>query len=205
MTMPAKKATVKKATVKKATVKKATVGRSAATAPTAATKQTPPARRRRPSRRRGQHTGPLLTASGVLGLQEHIDRLRTDLVEYRELMSDPKRDERVVLELERLIEEVTRFEALIAEAVVIDEEAAAAAEVVAVGTRVLVRFADGDTDVVRVVHPAEAFLDEERVSSDAPLAKALIGLSVGDKGQVVAPRGSFGFTVVALGAAVDAA
>lgn len=158
--------------------------------------------RQRPSR--AKKRGPALTASGIEGLTAYMERLRVEQDEYRELMSDPHRDARVVLELERVIEDLATYEALLAESSTIDEAKVEASRVVVLGSRVRVKFAKGASEVVRLVHPAEAFLDEERVSVKAPLAQALVGLAAGDTGKVLAPSGALAFTVVAVGSAVDA-
>jgi transcription elongation GreA/GreB family factor len=155
--------------------------------------------RRRPSRRRKGQTGPALTVEGIAGLSAHLDRLRSEAGLLGELMSDPKRDERVVLDLERILDEIDRFDALLAQARVLDDAAATASETVVLGSRVQVRFDDGSSESVRVVHPAEAFLDDERISARAPLAAAALGLASGDRGVVAAPCGPLAFTVVRIG------
>jgi len=65
--------------------------------------------------------------------------------------------------------------------------------------QVRLTLADGSTDWVRPVHPAEAFLDDERISARAPLAAAVLGLTSGDRGVVAAPCGPLAFTVVRIG------
>jgi transcription elongation GreA/GreB family factor len=164
-----------------------------------------PTTTRAPRRRRVARKGPLvqLTAEGVRGLQEHVARLRAELDGMRELLGDPRRDERLVLDAERLFAEIDSYEGLIAQSDPLDEVAARASSTIVLGSRVAITFADGGREIVRLVHPSEAFLDEERISAQSPLAQALLGLSAGDTAQVKAPAGTIRVTIDAVGADVD--
>lgn len=159
---------------------------------------------RRPRRRRPARKGPLvqLTADGVRGLHDHVDRLRTELDGLREWLGEPGRDERLVLDAERLLSDIDRYEGLIAQAEPLDEAAALASEAIVLGSRVGLTFADGSEEVVRIVHPSEAFLDDERISAHSPLAQALLGLSTGDTAEVKAPAGPVRVTVTGIGGLV---
>ena len=44
---------------------------------------------------------------------------------------------------------------------------------------------------MRPVHPEEATIDDERISWDSPLGRAIMGASIGDKVEVPSPRGSW--------------
>jgi transcription elongation GreA/GreB family factor len=172
----------------------------AAAAPAA----TRPTTTRAPRRRRAARKGPLvlLTAEGVRGLQEHVARLRAELAGMRELLGDPRRDERLVLDAERLFAEIDEYDGLIAQSELLEEAAVDASSTIVLGSRVAIAFADGGREVVRIVHPSEAFLDDERVSAKSPLAQALMGLSAGDTAQVKAPAGTIRVTVEAVGLAI---
>jgi transcription elongation factor GreA len=75
---------------------------------------------------------------------------------------------------------------------VIDEDAAAAApDVVSVGSRVTVEDERGETLEVEISSVGG-------VSPASPLGKALVGASVGDEVEVEAPRGSWRARVVAI-------
>lgn len=69
-------------------------------------------------------------------------------------------------------------------------------DVVQIGDWVTVRI--GDNEEVRhlIVHPAEAGLDQDRISSDSPLAAAVLGHRVKDEVTVEAPSGPYPVTIV---------
>lgn len=167
---------------------------------------TAPAARRTPARRRRRaiRKGPsiLLTSAGMDGLAAYVARLREELTAMREWLGDPRRDERLVLDAERLIADIDSYEGLLAQAEAMDEDAVAASTTIMLGSWVSLTFDDGGHEVVRLVHPSEAFLDEERVSIEAPLALALLGLSAGDTALVKAPAGRIRVRVDAVGAEV---
>jgi transcription elongation GreA/GreB family factor len=144
-------------------------------------------------------SGPFLTREGIAGLTSYVERRESELRDLRDLMGDPERDERVMLDAERLLGEIDAYHALLAQAEVLDDAEVAGSPVVVLGSVVRLRFADGDVETVRLVHPSEAFLDDERVSVDAPLARALMGLTAGDKGEIQAPAGRVKFTVQEVG------
>ena len=140
--------------------------------------------------------GAVLTQDGRLRLEERVARLRDEVMpQLRELLAEPGRDERVVADYERALGELVDLEGLLAEA---ESLPPAAPGEVALGSRVLVRLGHGGEEVVRIVHPAEAFLDEERISAASPLAAALLGCRVGESVRVHAPRGAYECTVVGL-------
>jgi transcription elongation GreA/GreB family factor len=57
---------------------------------------------------------------------------------------------------------------------------------------------DGETMWVRPVHPVEAFLDEERISSTSPLSVAILGRNEGDVVAVESPTGTWLAEIVAI-------
>ena len=77
-------------------------------------------------------------------------------------------------------------------------EAPAAVQGVGIGVRARVTLADGNTAWVRPVHPAEAYLDDERISISSPLGSALLGAAPGDVVTVEAPIGSWQCRVEAV-------
>lgn len=70
--------------------------------------------------------------------------------------------------------------------------------VVALGSRVTVRFDDGETDSWTVVTPEEASLPDGSVSTDSPAGQALLGSKSGDAVTVTTPGGQVNYTVVAV-------
>ena len=66
------------------------------------------------------------------------------------------------------------------------------------GVWVTVELPDGQTETVRIVHPEEAFLDDERVSATSPMAIALLGARAGHTVWVAAPKGTWRCRVVGV-------
>ena len=77
-------------------------------------------------------------------------------------------------------------------AVLVDEEAAAASSVVAVGSRVSIEPDDGEAMDVEISSVGG-------VSPDSPLGKALLGAKVGDEVVVSAPQGEWRAKVISVG------
>ena len=77
-------------------------------------------------------------------------------------------------------------------AVVIDEEAVAASDEVAVGSRVSIERDDGETMDVEIS-------SVDGVSPESPLGKALLGAKAGDEVVVEAPRGRWRARVTSVG------
>ena len=77
-------------------------------------------------------------------------------------------------------------------AVVIDEEAVAASDEVAVGSRVSIERDDGETMEVEIS-------SVDGVSPESPLGKALLGAKAGDEVVVEAPRGRWRARVTSVG------
>ncbi len=70
--------------------------------------------------------------------------------------------------------------------------------IVALGSRVTVKFDDGETDTWMVVTPEEASLPDASVSTDSPVGRALLGSKEGDAVTVITPGGEVNYTVVAV-------
>lgn len=69
--------------------------------------------------------------------------------------------------------------------------------VVRIGSHVCIRDADGDAEL-QLVESEDADAIADRVSSESPLGRALIGRHVGDHVQFRAPGGLLAVTVVAI-------
>jgi transcription elongation factor GreA len=76
--------------------------------------------------------------------------------------------------------------------VVIDEAAAAASDVVSVGSRVEIEDDDGERMEVEISSVGG-------VSPESPLGSALLGARVGDEVDIAAPRGAWRAKVVSIG------
>ena len=141
-----------------------------------------------PALPRGVH----LTPEGRRLLQERVDRLRVDVLDVlRPHLMGPERDERDVAHFERTLAEVDRLEGVIAAAQELAPHASGRRARVAPGALVEIETPGGVPERVRVrlVHPEEAVVDDERISWNSPLARALLGAAVGDTRQVESPRG----------------
>ncbi|MFM8350875.1 MAG: GreA/GreB family elongation factor [Actinomycetales bacterium] len=134
---------------------------------------------------------PQITAEGFQRISERVADIRERrLPELVPLLVETDRDERYVHEYEQLLAEAHEWEGFLAEAQVLNT-ADSQAGVVNLGTRALVTLVDGTDAWVRPVHPREAFLDDERISMDSPLGKAIIGARCGDAVEVDSPVGTW--------------
>lgn len=151
----------------------------------------------RPGERQGR---PQLTREGYAQLEQRAADIRDRrLPEMRPLLVESERDERVVADFERLIDEASGIDSLLAQADVITIDPVAVDGRVELGMRVQVVLEDGSEAWVRPVHPDEAFLDDERISATSPLAVALVGARTGHTVWIDAPTGAWPCTVLAIG------
>ncbi|MFZ9988022.1 MAG: GreA/GreB family elongation factor [Candidatus Nanopelagicales bacterium] len=135
---------------------------------------------------------PALTEAGRLALENRIERLRTDVLDpLRPHLIGPERDERDVAEFERTLAEIERLDAVIAASVALPTPPTGKRAKVAPGALVEIRDGAGEKVRVRPVHPEEATIDDERISWDSPLGRALLGAGVGDTLTVPSPRGAW--------------
>lgn len=142
---------------------------------------------------------PAFTAAGRVALAERVERLRSDVLDpLRPLLVGHERDERDVAAFERTLAEIERLERLLAASVELEKPPTGRAARVAPGALVDVREEGGETLSVRPVHPEEATIDDERISWDSPLGRALIGARVGESVEVPSPRGRWVGEVVRI-------
>jgi transcription elongation factor GreA len=87
---------------------------------------------------------------------------------------------------------ITILRARLDHSVLIDEEAAAASDAVAIGSKVSIEDEHGETMDVEISSVGG-------VSPDSPLGRALLGARVGDEVEIDAPRGSWRARVLAIG------
>jgi transcription elongation factor GreA len=150
-----------------------------------------------------------LTTAGRQRIEEEIARIEGRLAELRELITeahddrsaddDEKADAFAMLdELGRQEAKKLHLEAILDRAV---DAAPAKADVVDIGTVVRVRDADGEESVYTVVNPAEAAPSQGRVSTGAPLGRALVGRRAGEKVTVDAPSGAWELDIIEIGLA----
>ncbi|MBI1351615.1 MAG: hypothetical protein GC156_10905 [Actinomycetales bacterium] len=135
-----------------------------------------------------------LTADGARLLSDRVTDIRDrQIPALRPFLYGPDRDEAAVTQFEDLLAEVTRMDGVLARARILDEPAGST---VVLGSRVRIRLADGSRAWVRPVHPEEAALDDERISVESPLGRALMGARAGDEVPVDAPAGRWTCTVL---------
>ena len=141
-------------------------------------------------------TAVALTAEGRRMLEERVAAIRdVSLPTLRPLLAVHDRDERDVAEFERAQAELDRLERLLAEAAVLDHTGADPARV-HLGARIVIETPDQHRETVRIVHPVEASLDDERIAATSPLARAVLGAEVGETVWVPAPIGAWPARVV---------
>jgi transcription elongation GreA/GreB family factor len=150
----------------------------------------------------GERAGrPQLTREGADLLAAHATDIRERrLAELRPLLVEHERDERHVAEFEQLLAQADEWDRFLASAQIIAIDPADFDGHVALGVRVKIRLVDKSAAWVRLVHPREAVLDEERISVTSPLGIALLGAAVKDKVTVSAPAGDWVCSVLEVDA-----
>ncbi len=131
----------------------------------------------------------VLTEIGRVELLKQVDHIRkVQLPALAPLITAVDRDERDVAEFTRLTEEANELESFVSEAgkpdLLLDDKSVRLGSVVKVQT-------EKEKFKVRVVHPIEAHLDDERISVYSPLGQALFGNKKGDRVTVIAPNGNW--------------
>ncbi len=136
----------------------------------------------------------VLTAAGRAWLEDRLSRGTARLARIDDDLA-AERTEELVTERTQLKEQLDDLEVLLRDAVapgdVIDDPS-----IVEIGDEVEVEFPDGDRESFLIVHPVEAGMDEHRTSSEAPLARAVLGSRPGDRVTVTSPAGVYHCTVL---------
>jgi transcription elongation factor GreA len=97
------------------------------------------------------------------------------------------------------VTELARLTSILEQAITTNELPPENPGIVELGDEVVVEFATGDTERFLVVDPAEAPLDDLRISAQSPLARALIGRRVGEHVNVHAPAGLYRCRIITTG------
>ena len=66
------------------------------------------------------------------------------------------------------------------------------------GAWVTVEDATGDEKTYRIVGPDESDVDQGWISMDAPMAKGLMGKTIGDDVMILRPKGASVYSIVAV-------
>lgn len=139
---------------------------------------------------------PLLTAEGRRQLQERARRLEEETIPALVAAIEEEDDEMSPrLEQDLALRELEQLRYVLETAgnvYDLPEDPG----VVQIGDTVTVRTEDGETVSHLIVHPAEAGLDTNRISSDSPLAAAILGHEVGREVTIEAPSGPYTATIV---------
>ena len=130
------------------------------------------------------------------GRREIAERIKTarewgDLKENSEY-HDAKNDQA------HLETKIARLREKIADAVIVEEEAAGSSGVVGFGSTVVVRDQDGVEQTWRIVSSHDAAPGEGRLSAESPVAVALLGRAPGEQASVSLPKGKRTLEVVSV-------
>ena len=145
-----------------------------------------------------------LTQNGYEKLQEELDYLRkTKRQEVAERLHEAMEGGEMIEDAEyeaakneqAFVEgRIQELEALLANARVIDENQKS--DIIQVGSKVTIQEDGNDTEIYKIVGPAEASPREGLISNESPLGRALMDHRAGDLVRVEAPGGSFSVRVV---------
>ena len=104
---------------------------------------------------------------------------------------DAARNEQATVEAK-----IIELEAMIEHAVIIKE---VKTDKVSIGNNVKIEYVeDNDTEVYSIVGSKEADPFNNKISNESPIAKAILGLSVGDIASVESPNGKYSVKVVEI-------
>ncbi|MGH8872912.1 MAG: GreA/GreB family elongation factor [Acidimicrobiia bacterium] len=139
---------------------------------------------------------PLLTDEGRRRLEERARRLEEETIPALVEAIDEEDDEMAPrLEHDLAMRELEQLKYVLETAGSI-YDIPEDPDIVQVGDWVTVRLDDGEEVRHLIVHPAEAGLDMNRISSDSPLALAVLGHRVKEEVTVDAPSGPYPGTIV---------
>jgi transcription elongation factor GreA len=139
----------------------------------------------------------ILTREGRRLLAERADRLRTHLLtELRVALDQDQRDPQAAVDYQRAATELRQLTRLM-DTATIAEDLPDDPALVELGETVTIRDEHGGVDRFLIVHPAEAPLDQTRISARSPLAQALLGHRVGEEVEVNSPAGIYRCRILA--------
>ena len=137
---------------------------------------------------------PYLTEEGRRLLEERIGDRERVLEELRAAVHEPGRSTDTVESYHRAAREIDHLRSLMEGAGTV-EDVPDDPTIVELGDIVTIRLDDGAEETYIVVHPAEAPVEDERISSESPLGRALLGRHVGGTVEVDVPSGSYRCTI----------
>lgn len=136
----------------------------------------------------------VLTRAGRAWVQARLDRASKRLSQVGDEFSKERSGE-LLEERQRLTAQMEELEGLLSEAVA-PADVSDDPSIVELGDEVEIEFPDRSRESFLIVHPVEAGMDEHRMSSDSPLARAVLGQRPGERVTVQTPAGVYGCTIV---------
>jgi len=150
----------------------------------------------------------MLSAAGYQRLMEELDYLRTirrqevaeRLKATREVGTWNDPDHQSAQEEQAFVEgRIAKLERLLAQAEVVEVPRSVASATVAMGSSVVLKDEEGETERYLVQGPMEMELPgTARISSHSPVGKALLGHGCGEVVEVETPMGVTRFTIVEI-------
>ncbi|HUP75201.1 MAG TPA: GreA/GreB family elongation factor [Acidimicrobiales bacterium] len=131
-----------------------------------------------------------LTEDGRRLLEERIRNLESTIDNLQDAVEDPERTEEMVLDYQRTAQEIGRLRSLLQSATTV-EDGPDDPHVVELGDTVTIRLDDGAEEAYIVVHAAEAAFEDQRISAESPLGRALLSRRIGERVEVKVPSGSY--------------
>ena len=136
-----------------------------------------------------------LTEDGRRLLEKRIRDLESTVDDLREAVDDPDRTTDIVESYQRAAAELSRLRSL-AESAGAVEDAPDNPHVVELGDTVTIRLDDGVEETYIVVHATEATLEDQRISAESPLGRALLTRRIGERVEVNVPAGTYGCVIL---------
>lgn len=139
---------------------------------------------------------PVLTEDGRRQLAERARRLEEETIpQLVETLDDEDDEMSPRLEYDLAMRELEQLKYVLQTASSVSN-VPEQPDMVQIGDWVTLRTSDGEEVRHLIVHPAEAGLDLTRISSDSPLAAAILGHRVDDEVTVEAPSGPYTATII---------
>lgn len=138
---------------------------------------------------------PYLTEHGRRLLEDRIRVLETTVGELQSALDDPELRADSIEEYQRAARELTTLRSNLDTAGAV-EDIPDDPRVVELGDIVAIRLDDGTEETYIIVHAVEAPVEDQRISIESPLGRALLGKHVGDTVEVPVPTGSYRCTIL---------
>ncbi|MDQ1343920.1 MAG: transcription elongation factor GreA [Patescibacteria group bacterium] len=151
----------------------------------------------------------LLTAEGLADIQAELANLKevrrieiaeklkeaisfgdlSENSEYEDARNEQAQVELRIIELEDILKNYELVDS---------KKAAKKRDVVAIGSTVVVKNADGEKETYKIVGPTETDIFEGKISNESPIGSALIGKVLGETAVGKSLGGAFSFEIVEL-------